>query len=249
MRVFLCGVAGIVCALSAQVSLFAQGRAVAVPFVGCKSDGQTGPLEPPKGKSQTVGVSQQAARRLAYYVTNQGLGVLAPRGWYCFGRYGSSGDDLFVSAQRIDTANILALEPREFAGPAIWISRTSGQGSGRTQLAEVIAAAFPKYKSYVTGVIEEFGQEPSSFPLGPYSKDTMTYKGETVVEYRTPGQTDGLGTHLWRENPGPVDGVVILDEQSFDLLFLSVRLPSDLSDLAPAIMSQVEREASQLQLR
>src|SRR5713226_5745414 len=102
-------------ALCTQLSLLAQVKAVAasaqriavsVPFIGCKSDGQVGPVEAPKGTSTSVPISRKEALELAYYRSAQGVGVLAPRGWYCFGTYGSGGDTLFVSPQPIDAGSI-----------------------------------------------------------------------------------------------------------------------------------------------
>src|SRR6266568_3669075 len=77
-----------------------------VPFVACRSDGQTGPVEAPMGKSKVLPLSARTAQQLAYYQTKNGFGVLAPRGWYCFGTYGSAGDTLYVSPQPIATANL-----------------------------------------------------------------------------------------------------------------------------------------------
>src|SRR5262245_1162119 len=74
---------------------------VMVPFVGCKSDGQVGPLDAPDGVEQGVRVSAEAASKLAYY-KSENLGVLAPRGWFCFGTYGSGGYGIFVAPTPID---------------------------------------------------------------------------------------------------------------------------------------------------
>jgi hypothetical protein len=38
-----------------------------VPFVGCASDGQLGPIAAPKGAAKTVGVDAATAAQLAYY--------------------------------------------------------------------------------------------------------------------------------------------------------------------------------------
>lgn len=70
-------------------------RFVDVPFVGCASDGQAGPQEPPFGTTTRAWLTQREAERLAYYSTGD-MGVLAPRGWHCFGLYGSSGSGLHV---------------------------------------------------------------------------------------------------------------------------------------------------------
>jgi len=62
---------------------------ITVPFVGCRSDGQVGPVEAAKGTSPSLSITPKETQQLAYYSLETGLGVLAPRGWYCFGTYGS----------------------------------------------------------------------------------------------------------------------------------------------------------------
>ena len=62
-----------------------------VPFVGCPSDGQAGPVATPTGGPVRVSLPARVAAELAYYKGGQGTGVLAPRGWQCFESYGSSG--------------------------------------------------------------------------------------------------------------------------------------------------------------
>jgi hypothetical protein len=89
-------------------AVFSQTSPTRIPFVGCKSDGQTGPFEAPKGESRVVAINAEAANRFAYYKSAQTLGVLAPRGWYCFGTYGSSGSTLYVSPEPINSANLFS---------------------------------------------------------------------------------------------------------------------------------------------
>jgi hypothetical protein len=70
------------------------------------------------------------------------------------------------------------------------------------------------------------------------------YKSDRVVEYETPPQADGLGTQSWiKKTDGPIDGVAMLIGETPDLVLLSVRLPSELSSLTPAIVGQLERDA------
>ena len=192
-------------------------------------------------------VSPKAANQLAYYSSDQGIGVLAPRGWYCFGTYGSSGDVLYVSPNPIDTANIFSDERAGFSGPAIQVSLTYGDTSGRFAVAKVIARVFPAFKPFVTGVMGESAEPPSSFQFGPYPNDILTHKGKTVVEYTTPAQTEGLGTRSWlRENGSPIYGAAILVGPTPDLLFVSVRLPDGLTGLTSAIIGQAESDAARL---
>lgn len=73
----------------------------------------------------------------------------------------------------------------------------------------------------------------------------LTYKSKTGVEYKTPANTDGLGTQSkLKRNGDPVNGVAILTGPTPDLLFLAMRLPPDLAGLASAIMHEVEVDAA-----
>jgi hypothetical protein len=190
-----------------------------------------------------VPLSMKAAQELAYYRSAQGTGVLGPRGWYCFGIYGSGGTALLVSSQPIDTASMFSTRSG-LAGPAIEVSYRHGGTSGRYDVAAIIARVFPDYKSFVTDVLETFELPSSTFPFGPYPTDTLSYKSKTIVEYKTPPQTDGLGTQSWlTKNDSPIEGVAILIGQAPDLLLLSVRLPPELTGLTSAIIRHVEDQA------
>lgn len=82
------------------------------------------------------------------------------------------------------------------------------------------------------------------FKFVPYPKDVLTYRGENVVEYKTPAQTDGLGTHFWlKKNGNAIAGVAMLVGQTPNLLLLSVRVPPELDGLTSVIVHQVERDA------
>lgn len=66
-------------------------QAASVAIVGCEAESQMGPLKAHDGKTVSALISADFATRLAYYKSEQGLGILVPRGWHCFGVYGSSG--------------------------------------------------------------------------------------------------------------------------------------------------------------
>ena len=233
-------------------SLFAQQKVasrqkpapVSVPFVGCRSDGQAGPEEAPSGTSLDMPIRAEQAERLAYYNSGR-LGVLAPRGWYCFGAYGSGGESVLVSPMAIDARMIFSGDWSGFAGSAVHLSHRIGDTSGRFDVADIIARVFPAFRAFTAQVSRSApGYRPS---FGPYPNDVLTYKGGTVVEYRTPAQTTGLGTRSWlKKNDSPITGVAILAEATPDLFLLAVRLPSDLGGLTPLIVQQLEREARDL---
>ena len=215
----------------------------AVPFVGCASDGQQGPVPAPKGTEMVVRIGAGAAARLAYYKA-AGLDVLAPRGWYCFEAYGSDGSSLFVAPQPMGTAwggytGATAVVPVAggFTGPAIQISEISGETSGRYGVARVLARIFPGQRAFVESVIEE-GADAADFPFGPYPNDKLILQSDRMVQYQTPPHSQGLGTDSsLQADEYPINGVAILEGQAPDVLILNVRLPPDMNDLASHIIS------------
>ena len=114
-------------ALALLLPLWAAAQ-VTVPFVGCVSDGQTGPVAAPRGATVAVPFSAEIAKELAYF-SARGLGVLAPRNWTCFGQYGSAGDTLVVAPG--------ATSPHSspFRGPEIHLASRMGDTSGRVTVA------------------------------------------------------------------------------------------------------------------
>lgn len=216
-----------------------------VPFVGCKSDGQMGPMEAPTDNSKVLPIAAEAAQRLAYYQSDKSFGVLAPRGWYCFGTYGSSSNNLYVSPHPINSDNLFSGKWRGFAGPVVQLSTSYGDTSGRFSVAQTIARVFPAHKPFVSHVIEEGIEPASSFPFGPYPNDKLTYKNSEIVEYETPAHTEGLGTNSFLKiDANPISGVAILMGQPADLVQLSVRLSPDQVNLTSSIIQQVERDTA-----
>jgi hypothetical protein len=185
------------------------------------------------------------AQRLAYYKSAHGIGALAPRGWNCFGTYGSGGDTLYITPQPINTAKIFSVGPGGSDGPGIQVAYRFGGTSGRFAVAEIVARIFPAYRSFATGVMKEFDRPDDSFTFAPYPNDSLVYKSKALVEYRTPAQTDGLGTYSWlTKSTIPIQGAAMLVSGEYDLALLSVRLPANLNGLTATIISQFERDAA-----
>jgi hypothetical protein len=224
------------------VSTAAANVAATVPFVGCAQDGQTGPTPAPSGAPKNVLMSAAAAARLAYYSAAPPNGVLAPRGWSCFGEYGSNGATLYLSPSPIQASDVEASPWAAGAGPAIQVSWLSGDTSGRFQVAQVIARVFPAHQSFVQGVIGEGIEPATSFPQGPVATDKVTTKSGVAVEYETPGGAQGLGTSITAlaPSPDPIDGAAVLTGATPDLAFLAARLTADTRDLTPLIVQQFE---------
>jgi hypothetical protein len=252
-RALLLGAGAVILAVCARPSLLAQATgaaaspqvaAVSIPFIGCASSGQIETLEAPQGTSRSVPISSRDAQALAYYKSADGFGLLAPRGWYCEGSSGSSGDALFLSSNPIhhDLSGWHGLE-----GPAIEIYHMFGGTSGRYGIAEIMARVFPDYRAFATRVMEGMDLP---LPTGPYPKDTLTYRGKTIVEYNTPAQMEGLGNfQSWLgKNDLPIRGAAIIigdppnGGEGPDLVLLSVRFSPALTGLIPVIVDQFERE-------
>jgi len=213
-----------------------------VPFVGCDSDGQAGPINAPTAPEIPVPANAEQAGKLAYYKAAEGLGALAPRDWYCFATYGSGGETLYITPQPIDRTNIFSKGPAGDGGPAVVVTYRFGGTSGRFSVAEVIAKVFPAHRPFAVEVMKELDQSPA---FGPYPDDTLVYKSNELVEYRTPAQTEGLGTYWWlTKSTLPIQGAALLIGPETDVALLAVRLPPDLNGLTRTIVDQFEAEAA-----
>jgi hypothetical protein len=207
---------------------------VRVPFVGCPSDGQQGP-QPVPGSGAVPRVPAPAAAQLAYYATSE-LGVLAPRGWRCFGLEGSNGSTLIVTPEAHGVRDLLD-QPTPLRGPAVQISLSFGGTSGRFEVAKVIARAFPAQMAFARRVAAEGIGDP--LPDGPYRTDHMVRLRRAAVGYTTPAGREGLGTDS-RLAPGdrPIEGLaILLGTDDLDLLKLDVRLPPAQARLATPILN------------
>ncbi len=217
-------------------ALFAQ--TARVPLVGCESLGQAEGVPAPKGVDKVVRVSAGAAKGLAYYTEGfRGTGVLAPRGWYCIGLYGSSGSELLVAPRRADLSG-------EMTGPVVRLEYISADnGSGRFDMAQVLARVFPAQRAFVKQVMDSLDQPPR---WEPYPKDRLIIQTDRLVEYQTPPHLEGLGTmSRMKANNDPIDGAAIFEGPAPRLLpyllMLRVRLPGELRDLTPTIIREFER--------
>jgi len=216
-----------------------------VPFISCPSDGQQGPQPAPVLKSRPLLLNSNEASQLAYFEGQDDQGVLAPKGRHCLQLIGSSGEFLYVSPTPITADQMFSSTWKGFTGPAIQLSVFIGDTSGRFEVAKIVARVFPKYKTFVTGVIKEQIESASDFPFGPWPHDQLHYLNDHAVEFTTPANTTGLGTssRLLR-NAEPISGVAIFFPGSDnDLTQLSVRLPPELAPLSHAITHQVELES------
>lgn len=214
-----------------------------VPVVGCPSDGQQGPMPPPEGMDMKAApeLPSSAARHLAYYETSD-LSVLAPRGWSCFGLKGSSGASIIVTPTHHDAAEVFK-EDFGLTEPAVQLSYSLAGTSGRFSVAWVAARLFPNMKRFVQAVIDE-DNEASFFKFGPFPHDRLRRRSSRDVEFETPSNEEGMGTHSWlKKNGSPIEGVAIIAKgEESDLLQLSIRLPDELRSLAPVIIKELRQQ-------
>jgi hypothetical protein len=191
------------------------------------------------GTDKVVQISRRAAQRLAYYRAF-GYGVLAPRSWYCFGIYGSSGSSLFISPKPIKRADLFGTNWRGFTGPVVQADGVDGGTSGRDTVAEVIARVFPAQRAFVQSVIDLFDQPANTYTFGRYPNDKLIVQTDRLVQFQTPPHSEGLGTmSRLKANDDPIDGVAILEGKTPDLLMLRVRLPPQQRNLARVIIKDL----------
>ena len=228
-----------------------KADAARIPFVGCNADGQVGPLPPPSGSEKEVQVPASIAKKLAYYKSEATSGVLAPRGWYCFGAYGSSGATLFAAPEpfQMDPDHPFAGFSKGFMGPVIELEDTEAGGSGSYGVARVLAHAFPRQKGFMEGVkrdIQDMVELARDLEVGPYPGDRLVRKTDQIVEFRTPPHSEGLGTlGRLKKDRGWIDGVALIQRPTPNLRFLNVRLPPVMGYLSNYIVRQVELEWNQ----
>ena len=236
-RILLCGLI-----LSAGPAL---AQAQVVKFIGCASDGQMSSVPAAVGQVPSFAISPEAASHLAWYKAADAPGVLAPRAWHCFGTYGSNGATLYVSPEPLNAKLVLSAGWNGFNGSAIQISTMNGETSGRLEIAQRIACLFPAHMDFTRRVIAETNEPASDFPIGPFPHDTLIYKRENLVEFKTPAHDEGLGTQSrLRSANEPITGFVFLrmtaNKDPYDIS-LEIRLSRHLGWLAPTIRSVAEQ--------
>lgn len=219
--------------------------AAQVTAIGCASDGQNGPVRAPAAALKIPVLPTAAAMELAYYFTFDGIGVLAPLGWHCFGLYGSNGSQIIVTPEPHGSRDLLARPATGLTGPAVQLIHMYGGTSGRFAVARVIARLFPAYSWFVRQVVAEGIRPGSEFAIRPYPKDTLKRLGPNEVRFWTLGSTDGIGTESrLARNEYPIAGVALLyPTHEMDLIEAFVRLPPEMAHLTPAIIKSLEGSA------
>ena len=207
-----------------------------VPFVGCPTEGMSGPVAAPAKPPAYARAPAAQAGQLALYVA-EGQQVLAPGGWHCIEIYGSGGAFLLVTPHSYTAATLP--ETNKLVGPAVELSLLNGENSGRDQVAEVFSRLFPFKRAFIHSAAAEY-DALHRYPGGPFPGDSTVRRSRTEVDYTTPPRRQGMGTYESRLQPGrdPIVGTAMLARvQGVDsVVLLNIRLPPQLHALGPAIL-------------
>jgi hypothetical protein len=213
-----------------------------VHTVGCAQDGQVDFQLPPRlPDTIPVKVPVGTASSLSFYSAHEQLdtGVIAPKGWSCFGVYGSSGSTLYVTPIEIE-GPILDRAKRIGRSPAVVSKYVIGDTSGRFTVARMAARLFPQTRSFVESVLSKGLVDTKDFAFEIVSSDTIDRLSDSAITFSTPSGKQGLGTELL-ESAGDqaISGLVLLDQYApngFNLEHLAVRLSAHDGPLASAII-------------
>ena len=170
----------------------APAELVRAPFVGCASDGQIGPQPAPQ-TAKVPRLPAALASQLAYYSSQEGPSVLAPRGWHCFGLYGSDGSVLIVTPRVLRAQDFFTDQPIRLSGPAVVSSFSYGGTSGRFTVWSAIARYFPKYGQLIDRQDWE-ELNGGTLPNSPYPADVILKHSARSIRLVTPSKFDGQGT-------------------------------------------------------
>jgi len=215
-----------------------------LPFVGCKDDGQMGPNSAPSQQAPTPELPVSVSPYLAFYKASSGQGVVAPRGWYCFGYYGSNGSFLLISPEPRAGQDQLQ-GAKDLVGPGIEFSFSDSETSGRFEAAKVAARLFPDRIAFVDSVINEKLEPASDFTFGPYPDDTLTRLSSDDVIFVTPVHKDGMGTESYLlKSDGAITGEAAISDGG--VAVIDVRLHSKQQFLMPSILSANRQQLSDL---
>lgn len=203
---------------------------VQVPFVGCPSDGQTGPIPAPTGAARTVHLSSKLPGSIAFYQGEGDGGVFAPAGWHCLALYGSSGVALIVSANALPKSGVPSNS--SIHAPVITLSTFDSETSGRFDVARLGSMLFPDLtKDFVKSVEDEGIFSKDDIELPKYPKDDLTHLSTTLVRFETPANTKGLGTEGYANiSQAPITGLVSLDEGNDGMIISILRISMGTKD-------------------
>jgi hypothetical protein len=213
--------------------------AESIPVTGCPTDGFMGPEPAPADSAASVKLNHAMASRLAYYAATNGQRVIAPRGWHCQQRVAASLSELIVAPGAIETGG--SRSP-SVAGYGVSLTLFYGGTSGRFEVAKYAEQLFPgAAKTFVSRVRSELNELPiMAWKTEHYRFDVYSRPSPTALEFKTPGNREGMGTTgVLAKSAEDVRGTVLLsdpDSDEPDLTILRARLPEDMRALEDAVL-------------
>ncbi len=217
---------------------------VGIAVVGCRSDGQVGPVDAPVLAKKDTNLPLAIADRLSFYRGPFDRGVLGPRGWSCIELTGSNGTILFVTPETISTKDLLTAR-RGIKGSAIQLTERSTETSGRYEVARIVARVFPQHMNFVRDVIAMGVEGADAYPAGPFPADVLRYRDNWTVEFETPANTEGVGTMSRLEQGDlPIRGIIALETDNdaiVGMTMATIRLEPGMANLTPYLIRDVAR--------
>jgi hypothetical protein len=126
------------------------------------------------------------------------------------------------------------------AGPAIQLSVSLGETSGRFEAAKIAARLFPNRRAFVESVIDEDIEPKADFVFGPFPHDHILKLTRDAVAFETPANEDGMGTNSRLVKSGdPIQGLAWMDGDN-NAVLLAVRLPQNQKDVAAQIVAAMK---------
>lgn len=204
--------------------------------VGCPADGQAGPIEAPEESARAVPTAERLPETVAYYRGVQAPGAFAPRGWHCHVWYGSGGGILLVTPDAQKPVNGTAWPAA--SGEAVEVTFHDPSASGMYQVQE--------YSLFFFHTRQEFRHwvEATGFgfmhPYEDFKNDSITIRGRTTAEFKTPPSTTGFGTaQFLRPSADPIEGIAVLgNSKAYGeyLVVLRIRLSPTKSQLKTELL-------------
>ena len=221
----------------AALPAFAQPATAAstIPFVGCPSRSDGGPITP-SGEPIKANIPENIANKLALYVNVFNLAVLAPRGWKCSGwqSVGGNSISIYPSSSSLHETSVVSIASTAY---------TNG-------IPNKYVLYFPTIMTMKAALNEAaaWGETPDQYIIKRYFSDHITYIDKTTIEFVTPANHVGLGDTLLSNpdvKPVPVPlriyGLIgyNMTRDSYEET-LAVELPENLSYLHTYITSFAE---------
>jgi hypothetical protein len=226
-------------ALAPQTLAATATAATAIPFVGCIETGpmvDDGTWTAPVGKPLVTNLPPAIASHLAVYASNWSA-VLAPRGWACRSTVTPLKGVAMIVAPEVSSAGPMDI----LSGPAViaWNDQSDAT------VAAYAGRYFPEHLQPLAANETVAGAHATPTPnlMPRYATDTISYRGDLVLEYLTPAHRAGLGSQT--SLPGgtlpalPSYGLLALSNLprgQGGIVNITVRLPADLNFLHKAII-------------